>query len=147
MTVKVGEDFSTLRALFGRVPQGSILGVFLFNCTMDDFEAAAVDIEPYLVNGGANHGTVRQLEVLDIPGLVQVPDKPHDPATHMPPWQNEKLQTVKYVDDNTLHEKINMENAEVDEDTGDRVKHAPRTQNTFRTVIHRAGEADMQINP
>ena len=96
---------------------------------------------------GANHGRVRELDEQNIPGLVQVPREPHNPATHMPLWQEEKLQTVNYVDDNTLHEKNNMENAEVDKETGDRIKDAPRTQNTFRTIVHRAGEADMQINP
>lgn len=65
----------------------------------------------------------------------------------MPLWQEEKLQTIKYVDDNTLQEKNNMENADLDVETGGRIKHAPRTQNIFRTIVHRAEESDMQIDP
>ena len=38
MTVRVGREWSTLREVHGGCPQGSILGVFLFNVTTDDLE-------------------------------------------------------------------------------------------------------------
>ena len=38
MQVKVGQSWSTALPVYGGVPQGSILGVFLFNATMDDLE-------------------------------------------------------------------------------------------------------------
>ena len=38
MAVRVGGSWSAWREVHGGVPQGSILGVFLFNATMDDLE-------------------------------------------------------------------------------------------------------------
>ena len=40
MSVRVGESWSEPRQVNGGVPQGSILGVFLFNATTDDIEGA-----------------------------------------------------------------------------------------------------------
>ena len=55
MSVKVGQCMSGPRIVLGGVPQGSILGVFLFNATIDSFEAASKDIAQYpTVGGGAD---------------------------------------------------------------------------------------------
>ena len=40
MSVRVGCEWSPSRAVYGGVPQGSILGVLLFNVTTDDLEDA-----------------------------------------------------------------------------------------------------------
>ena len=44
MTVKVGGTQSTPREVWGGCPQGSILGVFLFNATIDDLEEGCQDV-------------------------------------------------------------------------------------------------------
>ena len=96
VTVKVGQECSSLRDLFGGAPQGSILGVFLFNCTINDLEAPSTDVEQYLINGGVHHGQVRPYDPMpDVQGLVDVPEEGHDKATHLLRWQVEKLQVVK----------------------------------------------------
>ena len=52
MAVKVGQALSRPRIALGGVPQGSILGVFLFNATIDTLKAASRDIVQYEVVGG-----------------------------------------------------------------------------------------------
>ena len=47
MTVRVGQSWSDPLEVFGGAPQGSILGVMLFNCSIDDLEAGSP-----LVRGG-----------------------------------------------------------------------------------------------
>ena len=52
MSVKVGQAVSKPRIILGGVPQGSILGVFLFNATINSFEAASKDLSSYPIIGG-----------------------------------------------------------------------------------------------
>ena len=56
MSVRVGQAFSKPRIVLGGVPQGSILGVFLFNATIDSFEAGSDDVENYGIVGGGGGG-------------------------------------------------------------------------------------------
>ena len=44
MLVKVSSSFSEPRRVLGGVPQGSILGFFLFICSIDSFEASSTDL-------------------------------------------------------------------------------------------------------
>ena len=102
MSVKVGQAMSGPRIVLGGVPQGSILGVFLFNPTIDNFEAASRDVEPYGVIGGSG---------------ANGPTLPHDRRLDMSPdleynrpgfkaWEGFLLGVLKYVDDNIIHEKL-----------------------------------------
>ena len=47
MRVKVGCTLSEARAVVGGVPQGSLLGVLLFNCLVGNFEAFSPEVEDY----------------------------------------------------------------------------------------------------
>ena len=47
MSVRVGETWSEPRSVWGGCPQGSILGVFLFNSTIDDLESGCDDLVDY----------------------------------------------------------------------------------------------------
>ena len=53
MSVKVGQAQSKPRIVLGAVPQGSILGVFLFNATINNFETASKDpVNSPVIGGG-----------------------------------------------------------------------------------------------
>lgn len=56
LSVKVGQESSSPRVLLGGVPHGSILGVYLFNATIDAFEAASRDVEHYEVRQWSTSG-------------------------------------------------------------------------------------------
>ena len=143
MTVKVGNFRSKLRKILGGVPQGSLLGVFLFNCTIDTFEAFSKDIQPY---GPVPVDPLSEAEAGTIP-----PDLPTPPLTaprdykHLPPFAQALLKVQKYVDDNILVERINFDSVQTDGYTC-RTVEAIRTQNLFRQIIARAEICGMFVN-
>lgn len=52
MVVKLGDILSTPRQVRGGVPPGSLLGILLFNLTMDNFEQSSDNVEEYGTVGG-----------------------------------------------------------------------------------------------
>ena len=74
MTVKVQRTWSEERPVHGGCPQGSILGVFLFNVTTDDLEDGCVDFEQSLLAGVA----VLESESLREDSLPEDPPSPDE---------------------------------------------------------------------
>ena len=142
MCVKVGNVLSPPRDVQGGVPQGSLLGVFLFNLSIDDFEAFSDDVP--------NYSTRNQPITEPAPGCP--PDTPVPPEPqgrdqrHVPPFVTEPLHVLKYVDDNIIIEKLNFDSVRTD-GFFFRLKHAIRTQNIFRRIIHQAESVGMKVHP
>ena len=123
--------------------RGSRLGVFLFNCTIDNFEASSGDV--------ASNGPLPQ-ETLTLEELAAIePDLP--PPTYdnsrnyklLPPFAELPLFVQKYVDDNIIVEKINFDQIPTDGYTF-RILEALRAQNLFRQIVARALACGMQVN-
>ena len=143
MTVKVGMTRSKLRKILGGVPQGSLLGVFLFNCTIDTFEAFSGHVRQY--------GTQPQ-EPLSLEELHLVPpDIDVTPAgnlrdhKHLPPFRHCPLTVQKYLDDNIIVELINFDTIATDGYTF-RTIQAVRSQNVFQQIVARALICGMKVN-
>lgn len=141
MAVKVGQDLSGPRVVLGGVPQGSILGVFLFNATIDAFEAASADVVEYATVGGSEGANNYPQHDNSLNVAVTRPyDRPGFKA-----WVDSLLEVLKYVDDNIIHEKICLDNLVIDEN-GKKVGHAARSQNLFRQIVRIAEQMGMKVN-
>ena len=100
MMEKVGGLFSQPKKVFGGVPQGSILGFFLFNCSIDSFET---DVRRYYGGSGTNTTAPGG------PSPLSVPDEPTAPDyRHLTPFLRIPIEIYKYVDDNVILEKLNF---------------------------------------
>ena len=142
MMVKVGNTMSTPRKVLGGVPQGSLLGVLLFNICIDDFEAHSRDIQDYSPDGVS--GLTDRAP--DPPDPMPVPPEPLGrDYRHLPEWRTQLLQVLKYVDDNVIQEKLNFDATPTDGQAM-RVKHAIRTQNAVREIVHQAVHRGMKVN-
>ena len=143
MVVKVGNSRSAPRSVLGGVPQGSILGVFLFNVAIDCYETVSPDIEKIGTNLDQSQlGEAREMADSDVP----VPPEPTECTyLHLPPFARELLQVLKYVDDNVINEKANFETIPT-EVHGFRTKHLVRTQNLFRRIVAEAVARGMKVN-
>ena len=137
MTVRVGSFFSSFRTVEGGVPQGSLLGVYLFNCTIDNFESKSQDVHPY----GPVPPDAGPLPD-DAPVLPPLTGRDHK---HLAPFRELLLEVQKYVDDNIIHECINFDKIPTDGYTFRRF-HATRTQNLFRRILAAAAACGMKVN-
>ena len=143
MSVKVGNCRSELRPVQGGVPQGSRLGVFLFNCTIDNFEAFSEDVATY---GPLPNEILSETELDAIPPDLPIPTYDNSRNyKHLPPFGELPLYVQKYVDDNIIMERINFDQIPTDGYTF-RIFEAIRTQNLFRQIVARALACGMQVN-
>ena len=70
---------------------------------------------------------------------------PEPTSTCLGPWVPGKVSVHKYVGNNLLEEKVNLENAPV-MGGNCKLKHVIPTQNVFRYVVRRALERSMKVN-
>ena len=141
MSVKVGQVLSKPRIVLGGVPQGSILGVFLFNVTIDTFKASSSDVVEYEVIGGSGEEGPCPDHERSLNERVQKEyDRPGFKA-----WEPVLLSVLKYIDDNILQEKICMDGLVIDESGRKRAK-AVRSQNLFRQIVRIAELLGMKVN-
>ena len=142
MRVKVGNALSPPRSVLGGVPQGSLLGVFLFNLSIDDFEAHSPDVAQY-----SSPDMALTRAAAGGPADLPVPPEPQSrDQRHVPPFSREPLHVQKYVDDNVIVEKVNFDNVPTD-GFFFRLKHVVRTQNLFRRIVHQAQSVGMKVHP
>ena len=140
MMVKIGSTFSKPRGVLGCVRQGSILGVFLFNCSIDSFEVAAPEVNNN--QGGTGLPTVAP----GGPDPLPVPDEPTAPdCRHLPAFLRLALEVYKYVDDNVILEKFNFDTV-LSDGRFVRDKWAIGIQNAFCSIVYQALAQGMKIN-
>ena len=142
MQVKVGTTLSEPKTVLGGVPQGSLLGVFLFDLSIDDFEAFSHDVVDY-----SREGQLLTTPAPNPPADTPVPPEPSiRDQRHAPPFSTEPIEVIKYVDDNVIVEKVNFDSVPTD-GYGFRRKLVLRCQNLFRRIVHQAEAVGMVVHP
>ena len=143
MSVKVGQVLSKPRIVLGGVPQGSILGVFLFNATIDSFEAGSAEVKTYEIVGGGDVTRLAAYQQHDR-SLDERPPPAYD-RPGFKAWEETMLAVLKYIDDNIIHEKLFMDGHVIEENGRKRAK-AVRSSNLFRQITLIAQAMGMKVN-
>ena len=172
MAVRVGQAFSKHKKVNGGCPQGSILGVFLFNATIDDLEEDCAELKNTRrsVRRQANPipSTPRAGPPQEPPGLLESPitkmprrrrrlDYTNELSEEVPvevnhwteaKWQGALALFLRFIDNGFCLSKINFENSFGFTVNGQkfRVKHALQAQNVFRHIVRNAEELGMVVN-
>ena len=174
MLVRVGTIMSGPRSVNGGSPQGSILGFFLFNATIDDLEEGCPELKDTRLSRRPNvqavPSTPRSSCALPpgSPGespIVALGKKRKQTRLNctkemhqeVPFEQNDRTEArwkaaladfLRFIDDGFSLSKINYENSIGFQACGVkyRIKHAIQSQNVFRHVVRRAEDIGMVVN-
>ena len=169
MTVRVGNAWSTPRAVNAGAPQGSVLGSYLFTVGIDHLErefednhiVSQFDSAEHLVENSSATSTpvvasirrnldmspVRGSQGVDfLPRAINVPEWLRRPTE--PKWRDKSLSANKYIDDGLHIEKYNMKpQVTVDlEGIPTKQVHAARSENFLEHVQCRAEKMGMRVN-
>ena len=176
MTVKVNQVFSNPRKVNGGCQQGSILGVFLFNATIDDLEEECVELpetrRSVRRRPDAVPSTPKASESL-FSGPAKPPESPivavrprkgrkrlnytnelHEDLPEEPNhwtearWKAALALFLRFIDDGFCLSKVNFENSLGFSVNGQkfRVKHTVQAQNVFRHIVRNAEDLGMVVN-
>ena len=172
MSVRVGDVWSDPRQVSGGCPQGSILGVFLFNVTTEDleeefeaYEASRLADPPVVANNDnaddrplvspVGAGVFRMAGARRIRFSVQARNvatpfisPPAERRVGMQVLTMKPVRVFKYVDDNITCEKLNFGNEMLIRDLrGDfKRKQAVSSQNAFASITAAAQKKGMVVN-
>ena len=141
MRVRVGSQWSEPRPVHGGCPQGSILGVLLFNIATDDLEDEFVTFD---------QNNLDRLQVLpqarNVPAYLVVP--PQEERTGTQVLRKKPTLVLKYVDDNIIVEKLNFGTTDTIVINGRAIKRCPAlcSQNAFRIISRNAISKGMKVN-
>ena len=171
MMVKVGSVLSKPRKVSGGCPQGSILGVFLFNSTIDDLEEGCKELKDTRLSTRRSQAPVpstpsREVVAVEPPEspivrpprrkskrlnfteelAVDVPEEPNHWTEAR--WKAAVALFLRFIDDGFCLSKVNFENSLGFSINGQkyRIKHAVQAQNVFRHVVRRAEDLGMVVN-
>ena len=173
MTVRVGESRSLPKRVNAGAPQGSVLGCYLFNVAIDEFEEGsprsqqqitqqktlshatdypAASTPARVAPASKNPVDMSPIDRADLPDFEFLPRarnvppwsrKPKDPN-----WVDHPLLSLKFVDDGANAEKINLRKEPLLTEGGESIKlvSPTRTLSLLETITENAKDKGMIVN-